>query len=170
VRYNTLQVNSGPTIAVAKVNRHAQYSSNTIDYDVATFILSAAFTPGANAAVVPLATSEPTTAANLKLTGWGRTSGGGALPVNLQKSEGLKVVPKAQCQSAWGATNAITDRMLCAHSTTQSACNGDSGGPLVSGGVQVGVVSWGSSSCLHATYPNVYVHVPNTLAWINAAN
>jgi trypsin len=170
VRYNTLDRTTGPTITVQKVNRHAQYSSSTIDYDVATFILSAAFTPGTNAAVVPLSGVEPDQTANLKLTGWGRLSGGGVLPTLLQKSEGLKVVPTAQCQSAWGAVNAITPRMLCAHSTTQSACNGDSGGPLVVNGQQVGVVSWGSSSCLHATYPNVYVNVANTLAWINAAN
>jgi len=170
VRYNTLDRTTGPTITVAKVNRHAQYSSSTIDYDVATFILSAPFTPGTNAAVVPLTTVEPPANAPLKLTGWGRLSGGGVLPTALQKSEGLQIVAKTTCQSAWGAANAITDRMLCAHSTTQSACNGDSGGPLVSNGVQVGVVSWGSSSCLHASYPNVYVHVANTLAWINAAN
>jgi len=170
VRYNTLNRETGPTIAVSKVVRHPNYSSSTIDYDVATFILATAFTPGANAAVVPLATQEPSNTAVLRLTGWGRLTGGGVLPTALQKSEGLKIVSKADCQSRWGANNAITDRMLCAHSTTQSACNGDSGGPLVTGGQQVGVVSWGSSSCLHATFPNVYVHVPNTLAWINGAN
>lgn len=170
VRYNTLDRTVGPTITVAKVNRHAQYSSSTIDYDVATLILAQAFTPGTNAAVVTLSPNLPTTTDPLTLTGWGRLSGGGTLPTLLQKSTGLKVIATPECQTRWGATNTITPRMVCAHSTTESACNGDSGGPLTVAGLQVGVVSWGSSSCLHATYPNVYASVSNLLTWINNAN
>ena len=115
VRYNTLDRTTGPTIQVAKVNRHAQYSSNTIDYDIATFVLSASFTPGANAAVVELATANPADGSAVRVTGWGRLSGGGTLPTKLQKAENLAVVAKATCQSRWGSTNSITDRMLCAH-------------------------------------------------------
>jgi len=172
VRYNTLDRTTGPTLNVEKVNRHASYSSSTIDYDVATFVLSEAFTPGTNAAVVTLSTETVTASTNLLLTGWGRLSGGGTLPTLLQKSTGLKFVSQSDCQSRWGSVNTITARMLCAHSTTESACNGDSGGPLVNSGTgqQVGVVSWGSSSCLHATYPNVYVNVQNLNSWIDAAN
>nr|ABU50819.1 Ale o 9 allergen [Aleuroglyphus ovatus] len=168
VRYNTLDRTSGPTLAVAKVNRHPSYSSNTIDYDIATFSLASPFSPGTNAAVVELAKSRPADDSAVQVTGWGRLSSGGTLPTKLQKADTLKVVSKAECQKRWGSTNTITDRMLCAHSTTQSACNGDSGGPLTQNNVLVGVVSWGSSSCLHATYPNVYASVADLADWIAA--
>ena len=146
--------------------RHPSYSSNTIDYDVAILQLSSAFTPGTNAAVISLASSAPATGSGVIVTGWGRLSGGGSLPTQLQKADQLKIVSKSDCQSRWGSVNSITDRMICAHSTRQSACDGDSGGPITQNGVLVGVVSWGSSSCLHATYPNVYANVANLRTWI----
>nr|AAX34056.1 Sui m 9 allergen [Suidasia medanensis] len=167
IRYNTLDRTSGPTIGVKKVNRHASYSSNTIDYDVATLTLSSAFAPGDNAAVIGLASTEPAANEVLKVTGWGRLSAGGSLPTKLQQAN-LNTISRSDCQKRWGSTNTITARMICAHSTTQSACNGDSGGPITKNGLLVGVVSWGSSSCLHQTYPNVYANVANLKNWINA--
>jgi len=166
VRYGTTDRTVGPTIVVAKVNRHAQYNSNTIDYDIATFVLSTAFTPGTNAAIVTLATAEPAAGTTVMVSGYGRLTGGGVLPTKLQKAN-LATVSQPDCQSRWGG-NTISPRMLCAWDTTQSACNGDSGGPLTLAGVQLGVVSWGSSQCLHQVYPNVYVNVPNLFAWIQA--
>lgn len=124
---------SGPTLGAKKVNKHPSYSSSTIDYDVATIILTAAFTPGTNAAVIQLTTVLPADGSIVKVTGWGRLSSGGSLPTKLQEAT-LTVVSKSQCQSAWGSVNSITDRMLCAHNAKQSACNGDSGGPLTQKG------------------------------------
>lgn len=168
IRYNTLSVSSGPTLQVTQVNRHASYSSSTIDYDIATLIVGTAFTPGTNAAVVALqaAGSDPSSG-NAVVSGWGRLSGGGSLPDALQQAT-IALIDRSTCQTRWGSTNTITARMVCAHSTSTSACNGDSGGPLTLSGTQIGVVSWGSSSCLHATYPNVYAHVSNLRAWITS--
>jgi len=170
VRYNSLTYSSGGTTAtVSAVNRHASYSSSTIDYDIATLTLTSAFSPGTNAAVATLATSgsDPASAASVIVSGWGRISSGGALSSSLLQAT-LAVVSRTDCSSRWGSTNSITARMFCAHSTTQSACNGDSGGPITQSGTQVGVVSWGSSSCLHATLPNVYASVGNLRTWINS--
>lgn len=167
IRYATNDRTSGPTITVSKVVRHPSYSSNTIDYDVTLLILAQEFTPSANAKVVALADVDPAAGSVASLTGWGRLSGGGTLPTKLQKAT-LGIITRQDCQSRWGSVNTITERMLCAHDPKMSACNGDSGGPLLFGGIQVGVVSWGSSSCLHATYANVYASVGNLKSWILA--
>jgi len=168
VRYNTLIRTSGPVVAVTTVNRHPNYSSSTIDNDVATLIVASAFTPGTNAAIVTLvaAGSDPNTGA-ATVSGWGRLTGGGALPNELQQAD-LNLMDRSECSSRWGSTNAITTRMICAHDTSRSACNGDSGGPFTVNNVQQGVVSWGSSSCLHATLPNVYANVGTLRDWIDA--
>lgn len=167
IRYGSLKRESGTVINVKKVNKHPSYSSSTIDNDVTTLILSASFTPSTNAAVVQLTSSEPADNSQVRVTGWGRVSSGGSLPTDLKKAN-LNVVNRAECQKRWGSVNSISGNMLCAHSTTQSACNGDSGGPLTQNGVQQGVVSWGSSSCLHQTYPNVYANVAPLRTWILA--
>jgi len=165
VRYNTLVRTSGSTVSVSQVNRHASYSSSTIDYDVATLILSTAFTPGTNAALATLAASgSDLSSGTVVVSGWGRTTGGGSLATNLLQAS-LDVIARATCQSRWGTT--ITARMLCAHDAARSACNGDSGGPLTSGSTQVGIVSWGPSGCSHATNPTVYASVGNLRTWIN---
>lgn len=179
--------NNGPTLSVKKINQHALYNPTTIDYDVATLTLSSPFTPGTNAAMISLTTSEPEPDSILTVTGWGRLSNGGSLPSTLQRADTLRTLDRKDCQERWGTVNSITDRMICAISEEQSACNGDSGGPVTLNGVLVGVVSWGSSSCLHAKYPvnfflkktklilinfmlsykqNVYANVANLRTWI----
>jgi trypsin len=109
---------------VSQVNKHASYSSSTIDYDVATLILASAFSPGTNAAVATLAASgsDPATGAAVVVSGWGRVSSGGALSANLLSAQ-LAVVGRSDCGSRWGSTNSITARMFCAHDTSRSACN-----------------------------------------------
>ena len=167
VRYGTLDRTSGPTLSVSRINRHSSYSSSTTDYDVATLSLASAFTPGTNAGLATLTSSAPESGSSVQVTGWGRLSSGGSLPTALQRADTLVVIDNATCRQRWGSVS-VTDRMLCAHSTTQSACNGDSGGPLTQNGIQVGIVSWGSSSCLHATYPNVYANVAVLRSWIDS--
>ncbi|KAH9421017.1 trypsin alpha-4 [Dermatophagoides pteronyssinus] len=165
IRYNTLDRTNGPTIGVSKIYRHNLYSSSTIDYDVATLILSQPFTPSANADIIPLTTSEPADGTKLQITGWGRLKSGGTLPTILQIASVTKM-SRTKCSSTWGSVNAITNRMLCAHNSKQASCNGDSGGPLVSNGHLVGVVSWGPSTCLSTKYPTIYSNVANLRNWI----
>ena len=122
IRYNTLDRTNGPTIGVSKIYRHNLYSSSTIDYDVATLILSQPFTPSANADIIPLTTSEPADGTKLQITGWGRLKSGGTLPTILQIASVTKM-SRTKCSSTWGSVNAITNRMLCAHNSKQASCN-----------------------------------------------
>ena len=167
--------------------KHSSYNSYTIDYDYAILQLAQAFTPGTNAAVGQLVADGHDAQANdeVVVSGFGRTTGGGSVSEPLLVAS-LNAVDRTTCSSRWGRT--IPARGLCAHSTSKSACNvsfytfktlkfglfnrlfalkGDSGGPLTCGGQICGVVSWGSSSCLHQTYPNVYARVGAVRSWID---
>jgi trypsin len=176
VRAGSLNHNTGGTVVnVRQIIKHASYSSSRIDFDYAILLLATAISPGGNIAFVTIAaagSSQPASGTTVVVSGWGRVVGGGALsPVLLKAS--LAVMDQATCQSRWGLTNTITAQMLCAWDSTQSACNGDSGGPLTLNGEQTAVVSWGSSSCLHQTYPNVYAYLTAAVqTWIqqNSAN
>jgi len=168
IRYNSLNHGSGGTlIASSKVTKHANYNSNTIDYDIATVQLASTLTLGqTNANTVPLATAEPTSG-TLTAAGWGTTSSGGStLPAALLQVD-VPVVSRTSCQSSYG-TSAITARMICAGQTGKDSCQGDSGGPLVNANKQlVGVVSWGRG-CAAAGYPGVYTNVAVLRDWVLA--
>jgi trypsin len=99
------------------------------------------------------------------VSGWGRTSSGGSTSASLLQAS-LNIVARATCNSLWGSQS-VTARMVCAHNSARSACNGDSGGPLTQSGTQVGVVSWGPSSCVSTTLPTAYAAVGNLRTWIN---
>jgi len=166
IRYNTLVRTTGLTIAVSRVTRHASYNSNTIDYDVAVLTLASAFAAGTNAAIIGLATAAPATGAALTVSGWGQTSGSAGSSTNLLQVT-MNAITNADCGTRFGTT--ITARMVCVFATGKSGCMGDSGGPLTSsatGGTQVGVVSWGSSTC--SGTPTVFASVPNLRTWILA--
>lgn len=60
----------------------------------------------------------------------------------------------------------VTEKMICAGSPGQGACHGDSGGPLIFRGVLVGVISFGSSDCAIADYPEVCIRVASYTDWI----
>jgi len=166
VRYNTLTQTGGSVITVSSISRHASYSSSTIDYDYAVLTLQQAFTPGTNAAIVTIATSNPANGVASVASGWGRTTGGGSVSSNLLYAD-LSIVAQTQCQTAMGSINTITARMICANASGKGVCNGDSGGPLTVNGQQVGIASWVVSGCL-TTYPSAFANAVNQRTWILA--
>jgi len=105
-----------------------------------------------------------------KVMGWGRTESGSPSEKLLQVDVPFFDGPK--CKETWRTMN--TSIQICAggeQGVAQDSCNGDSGGPLVvqkrpdQPWYQVGVVSYGTSSC-GIGYPGVYTSVSGLLTWI----
>jgi len=109
--------------------------------------------------------NKPVDNAELRLTGWGRTTGGGQSSDILLEAQ-LDYMTNEECQKTFKST--ITEGMLCAAKDETSACNGDSGGPLMlvnEPDVQVGIVSFGEENCPKGG-PNVFTRVSNYVEWI----
>jgi len=168
IRANSLTSSGGQIIQVSKVNKHASYSSSSINYDYAVLHLASAFTPGTNAAVGRLVASgsDPAGGTSCQISGWGRTSSSSNTVSSVLKIATLSVIARATCSTRWGRT--IPAQQVCVHSTANSVCNGDSGGPLTIGGAIAGVASYvAGTACIHATIPNVYANVGPVVSWIN---
>lgn len=134
-----------------------------------------------NTSDTPLADNDP-----VSVTGWGVTAardpGSGGLardgsvehasPVLLEVE--LVALPRARCEAVAAYKGAISDKTICAGSTTaaRDSCNGDSGGPLTrmtgEGRVLVGLVSWGRG-CAVAGIPGIYTRVSAYRNWIAQA-
>ncbi|XP_058448680.1 uncharacterized protein LOC131428652 [Malaya genurostris] len=150
--------NSGGTIfQAAQIVNHGSYNPNTIDNDVCVIRITTSFT-GTNISPITIVPSGTGIAAGTRsiVSGWGLTTPGGSLPVNLRAVD-IPVVAQSTCQSQWGSGR-ITANMVCAGEPGRDSCNGDSGGPLVTGGRQFGIVSWGATQCggnLAGVYANI---------------
>jgi len=121
-----------------------------------------------------LATSTNQVGRECFITGWGRLTGGGAIPEDLQQAA-IDVLTRDECLVHWGAIQ-VSDSQVCVYdkaTQARGACNGDSGGPLVcalpTGGYElVGATSWGRSGCA-TTSPSVYTRVSAYNGWIRNA-
>ncbi|XP_062534551.1 trypsin alpha-like [Armigeres subalbatus] len=160
------RLDGGTIFSVDLIINHPQYVTSTIANDVCVLRTVQAMqglyiTP---IQLVPAETYYPH-GTRAVVSGWGLTSVPGTLPVILQMVD-IPVIDQATCRAGWPAGR-ITDDMLCASEPGRDACNTDSGGPLVTGGRQIGIVSWGSLSCL-GNEPGVYARVafPLIRNWI----
>ncbi|XP_052890126.1 trypsin 3A1-like [Anopheles moucheti] len=161
---STSRTTGGKVFVVTNNFIHPDYDPDTFDFDVAVLRVKTPFTPNTNIAAIPLAPVGYTVSDRVMptVTGWGRTSSGGALSPSL-RAVAIPIVSSSTCSSLWNAAT-ITDNMLCAGSKGKDACTGDSGGSLVVPTTNyfmlLGMVSWGSASC-GSEYPGVYVRVPS---------
>ncbi|KAK5644853.1 hypothetical protein RI129_006153 [Pyrocoelia pectoralis] len=164
VRYGTTLPSQGGTeVDLTEIRNHPQYNPQTSDYDVCVINLSFHIVESQTAQIVNLVpVSALEGGRSAVVTGWGALQSGGPVPAQLQAVE-LQESNRDLCNTAY--LGAITDRMICFEADGKDACGGDSGGPLVSGGVQVGIVSFGLG-CAHAGYPGVYSHVANLREFI----
>ncbi|XP_026667575.1 chymotrypsin-2-like, partial [Ceratina calcarata] len=114
-------------------------------YDTLSFVKSLAdpVTENSNQKILHVATQDPPVGAELRLTGWGRTttSGTGPLPDNLQTTT-VRLLSNQECQSKVGQYPIGKGHMCTFRQKGIGACFGDSGGPLVYNNQLVGVVSW----------------------------
>uniref|UniRef100_A0A1I8NRR4 Peptidase S1 domain-containing protein n=2 Tax=Stomoxys calcitrans TaxID=35570 RepID=A0A1I8NRR4_STOCA len=161
----------GVLIPVAAFLNHEGYNPQTMINDIAVIRLDNSLTMSSTIKTIALATTAPANGASATVSGWGTTQYGSAsLPTQLKYIE-LNIVSRTQCASSnYGYGAEIKTTMICAAAKDKDACQGDSGGPLVSGGLLVGVVSWGYG-CAYADYPGVYADVAALQSWVvNAAS
>ncbi|CAI5707559.1 unnamed protein product [Peronospora effusa] len=134
----------GEQLKVVKKIRHPKYASETNSYDFLVLELEQAssFSP---IALAKADDSDIAGGGNVTVMGWGATSQGGNLSIELLRID----VP-------------LLD---------MDACQGDSGGPLIaeqsSEDVLIGVVSWGDG-CGRAGYPGVYARVSVAKEWLSS--
>ncbi|XP_051271748.1 elastase-1-like isoform X2 [Dicentrarchus labrax] len=105
------------------------------------------------------------------ITGYGRTSTGGAMPTRMRQAY-LPVVDHETCTSSgwWGST--VKTTMICAGGGAQSGCNGDFGGPLscrIDNSWYVhGIASFVSGmGCNAPQKPTVFTRVSAYITWMN---
>ncbi|XP_053560973.1 chymotrypsin-like elastase family member 1 isoform X2 [Bombina bombina] len=178
---HNLSLNDGTeqVIAVQQIIKHANWNTNNVaaGYDIAVLRLASNAVLNSYVKLATLPSSGTVLAHNhaCTISGWGRTSTGGALPSILQQAP-LPVVAHATCSTSsyWGST--VKTTMVCAGGDgVRSGCNGDSGGPLncaVSGVYQVhGVTSFVSSlGCNAYLKPTVFTRVSAYISWINSVS
>jgi secreted trypsin-like serine protease len=175
---------------VAEASIDPGYNSVSSDYDVGVLRLERPLWTGATPALdgrdaiaplapdVPLAnlrsaavlTGQAAAAVQATVSGWGDLNAEPgptpSYPLRLHQAR-VPLVATGSCEEAYATIEqAITPRMLCAGSRTDS-CYGDSGGPLVqaepglsgpSSDVLLGLVDFGNG-CGQSGYPGVYVRV-----------
>jgi len=106
------------------------------------------------------------------ITGWGRTCGNCALPLNMMQTQ-IPVVEDDLCRERYPAAYNRTLHICLFDPVNQNvgSCNGDSGGPLVcrldaaAPWELTGVTSWGTSGC-PTTEPSVYARVSTYVSFI----
>ncbi|KAH8254421.1 hypothetical protein KR032_010043, partial [Drosophila birchii] len=167
VRAGSSYWNSGGSlVAVAAFRNHEGYNANTMVNDIAIVKLSSSLALSSTIKTIGLASTDPANGAAASVSGWGtQTSGSSSIPTQLQYVN-VNIVGRTQCaSSSYSYGSEIKSTMICAASSGKDACQGDSGGPLVSGGLLVGVVSWGYG-CALANYPGVYADVASLRSWV----
>jgi len=175
---------SEQTFGISKVVVHKDYSSRTLDSDIAMLKLKKKVTlkkdkfgnPDKVGLVCMPKQGEAADTDDLcYITGWGKTTGTGVSSQILMEAE-MPTVTNAECSklnTKWGGTK-ITKKMLCAGQapgTITSGCHGDSGGPYVCNKarkwVLTGAVSWGSSNCDRSEKYTVFARVSEFRDWID---
>lgn len=186
---STSRLIGGHLFFVTEYVLHPQYDDWTLDNDVAVIRVDVRFafnqrlnflmfsilnlqpsTPlqgHAHVSAIPLPPVCNTACCGVCVDGPQITVAGWGLDDNNQIPENLRQVSKgihdqADCNRIWGGD--ITSRMFCtAVEDGRDSCNGDSGSPITRSGIQVGVVSFGTSICGDGTAPAVYVRIEDPL-------
>ncbi|KAK9717335.1 Trypsin [Popillia japonica] len=149
---------------VLEIIVHENYSTTTLENDIALLKISSLGTFTAYVDSIPLSDETPEDGTFCVVSGWGTTSSGGSASIVLQSVE-VPIAPLNECKVSY--SNQVYDGMLCAGYVEgqKDACQGDSGGPLVCNQKLAGVVSWGYN-CAAAGYPGIYTDVSQYRSWI----
>jgi len=131
--------------------------------DIALIQVSQNIALGGNVQTIQRATSLPAVGTSHILSGWGRTSNGGAVSQTL-KWVNSSLQSAQVCSSRTGINHPGT---ICFYNAVnQGVCNGDSGGPAAQNGRLVGVTNFVVGGCA-AGNPDGYASVVNYNSWID---
>ncbi|XP_069679948.1 trypsin-7-like [Periplaneta americana] len=162
--------NSGGSLhPAAEITSNPNFDYFTLDYDVAVAKVSVPFEYSDVIQPIAMTTADPPAGIAVIVTGWGRLTEGGQVPVQLQQVQ-INIVDFDECNNIYMEDyGGITKRMICAGVPEggKGVCNGDSGGPLVANGNVVGIVSWGAS-CDAKGFPQVYGDVAALRSWVTS--
>ncbi|NP_001011209.1 trypsin 10 precursor [Xenopus tropicalis] len=152
-------------IQSAKIIRHPQYNSWTIDNDIMLIQLQEPAQLNNEVQPIPLPTECPPVGSICLISGWGNTLSNGVNYPDLLQCIEAPILSDQECRQSYPGS--ITDNMICVGYLEGGidSCQGDSGGPVVCDGELQGVVSWGRG-CALPGYPGVYTKVCNYLSWI----
>ncbi|XP_075161618.1 trypsin-1 [Haematobia irritans] len=158
---------------VVAVNMHRQYSTTTLQNDIALLKLDqpVPLKDPIRPVCLPVGANHNFDFKSAIVAGWGLTSDGGSSSSYLREVV-VPVITNAQCK-ATSYKSMIVDTMLCAGYLEggKDACQGDSGGPLIVRESNIfrlaGVVSFGYG-CASPDAPGVYTRVSKFLDWIAA--
>ncbi|XP_063416940.1 chymotrypsin-like serine proteinase [Mytilus trossulus] len=179
---NNLRIAAGMTLlsdtsrTVRTLNRvimHPSYSGSAAGYpnDIALLELSQSLSFGANIDAIAVPSTQDFTGSRCFLSGWGRLTGSGSSPNNLQDVE-MTVISNSECSTRWSSVSgaSINSGHICILESGKSACSGDSGGPMTcySGNTPylAGATSWGISTC-SGSFPSVYARLTSFRSWIS---
>ncbi|KAI9562745.1 hypothetical protein GHT06_010199 [Daphnia sinensis] len=128
---------------------HSEYYRPTLQNDIAILRIDPPLCPVNELNRIAIAALPPQGSTSTyenrwgQAVGWGFVSNDGPGSPNL-KATHLLVQYKGTCESKFGWYN--HQNQLCTFRQDQGVCHGDSGGPILVNGVQVGIVSGGSSA------------------------
>jgi len=146
-------------VEVMRIVMHPAFTLKSYNYDLAILTLRNRVQEQNDTQVIPLASQPADVGSQITVTGWGQIGAQEPESKVLLRAE-LTILEQEDCVARWGTGQSVLGSMFCGMSQQQSSCKGDSGGPVTnSNGQLVGVVSWGSSKCLHELLPNVFVNL-----------
>lgn len=158
----------GMPYPVLKWIAHPNYSSWTVDNDIAILIIDDVFDFGHTLIdQIQIKESRPMDGRVATVAGWGYRQENGPSSTKLEEVQ-VPIINNQDCTNSYGAGE-ITERMICAgylSSGGKDACQGDTGGPLVLDRELVGLVSWGIG-CARPKYPSVYTFVGSLKPWLD---
>ncbi|XP_011558622.3 trypsin-1 [Plutella xylostella] len=156
----------GSTYPVTKVEVHKDYSSTSLNNDIA--VLQTSFIVFSDKVlpikIIPYGAFIPDGSQAI-VSGYGVTES--ATASRTLRSATVNIVPQSACLRAYLSIATVTSEMICAVGANpgKDACQGDSGGPLAYNGYLIGLVSWGEG-CADVRYPGVYTRVSVYTKWI----
>ena len=166
-------LSGGLTSRVLGISVHEHWMPATHDFDIALLRIA----DGHGGAPVSVMTDANearllTDGVELRTTGWGSTSEGGA-EQSLLRFVSVPFQPPAVCNRPQSYGGSVTTNMLCAgvEMGGKDTCQGDSGGPLTiqtpQGRMLVGAVSWGDG-CGRPYKFGVYTRLSRFTGWIRS--